>query len=80
MPTHPCIHSRLLPLQGEGNGYTFDGTDEGSLFSALDRSLAAYIERPADWALLRQCNLNMELSWSRSASDYVNLYNGIAVQ
>jgi glycogen synthase len=26
---------------GEGNGYTFDGTDEGSLHGALDRWAAA---------------------------------------
>jgi starch synthase len=64
---------------GQGNGYTFDGTDQSSLFSALDRSLAHFKEQPSSWGELSLCNMNTELSWSRSAADYVALYNSIAM-
>lgn len=65
--------------KGEGNGYTFDGTDEGSLYGALDRALSHYGESKESWAQLSLCNMNTELSWSRSAADYVALYNSIAM-
>eukprot|EP00879_Flechtneria_rotunda_P012940 GHRR01013513.1.p1 GENE.GHRR01013513.1~~GHRR01013513.1.p1 ORF type:complete len:551 (+),score=164.70 GHRR01013513.1:30-1682(+) len=64
---------------GEGNGYTFDGTDEASLFSALDCSFAHFKDKRREWAELSMTNMNTELSWSRSAADYVALYNSIAM-
>lgn len=63
---------------GEGNGYTFDGTDAGSLFQALDRAIALYKDHQQDWKELSLCNMNTELSWNKSAADYVDLYNRIA--
>eukprot|EP00775_Hariotina_reticulata_P004742 gene4742-4992_t len=75
-----CSLQLLTPEQvRSGNGYTFDGTDEASLFSALDRSLAHFKEQPSSWGELSVCNMNTELSWSRSAADYVALYNSIAM-
>lgn len=64
---------------GEGNGYTFDGTDEGSLHSALDRALAHFKDRRKSWGELSNTNMNTELSWSRSSADYVALYNSISM-
>lgn len=64
---------------GEGNGYTFDGTDEGSLHSALDRALGHFKEARSSWTELSATNMNTELSWSRSSADYVALYNSIAM-
>lgn len=64
---------------GEGNGYTFEGTDEGSLYAALDRSLAHFRDDRESWKELSLCNMNTELSWSRSAADYIALYNSIAM-
>lgn len=65
--------------KGEGNGYTFEGTDEGSLYAALDRSLAHFRDDRESWKELSLCNMNTELSWSRSAADYIALYNSIAM-
>eukprot|EP00882_Tetradesmus_deserticola_P023530 GHRQ01025610.1.p1 GENE.GHRQ01025610.1~~GHRQ01025610.1.p1 ORF type:complete len:301 (+),score=111.07 GHRQ01025610.1:167-1069(+) len=64
---------------GEGNGYTFDGSDEGSLHSALDRALTHFKDQRSSWAELCATNMNTELSWSRSSADYVALYNSIAM-
>jgi starch synthase len=65
--------------RGEGNGYTFEGTDEGSLYAALDRALDHYHTSRGSWQQLSLCNMNTELSWSRSAADYVALYNALAM-
>jgi hypothetical protein len=59
--------------------HTLPGTDERSLHGALDRALAHYKERPDSWRDLALCNMNTELSWGRSASDYVALYNSVAM-
>jgi glycogen synthase len=50
------------------------------LYGALDRAMQHFKAEPEDWKQLTVCNLNTELSWGRSASDYVNLYNDIALQ
>eukprot|EP00983_Pelagomonas_calceolata_P072057 1151501-Pelagomonas_calceolata.AAC.2 len=33
----------------ERNGYTFDGTDSGSMSAALDRALALFRDQPQKW-------------------------------
>lgn len=43
---------------GEGNGYTFEGSDEGSLYSALDRALAHFTNNRESWQQLSLCNMN----------------------
>lgn len=52
---------------------------QASLYSALDRALAHFRDDRKSWAELSLCNMNTELSWSRSAADYVALYNSIAM-
>lgn len=47
--------------------------------SALDRALAHFQNDRDSWQQLSLCNMNTELSWSRSAADYVALYNSIAM-
>ena len=54
------------------------GSDEGSLFGALDRALSHFKDRNSSWQELSLCNMNTEVSWARSAADYVALYNSIA--
>jgi starch synthase len=61
------------------NGYTFDGSDEVALHGALDRALEHFRTSRSTWGQLSQTNMNTELSWSRSAADYVALYNSIAM-
>lgn len=64
--------------EGEGNGYVFDGTDEGSLFAALDRALDTYKSSPQRWRQLSTSNMQLDCSWNRSAGDYVQVYTGVA--
>lgn len=61
------------------NGFVFDGIDAGSLYSALDRALSLYKQRPERWeALSRQVMRDSDRwSWDQAASHYVDLYQSI---
>uniref|UniRef100_A0A7R9YVB8 Starch synthase, chloroplastic/amyloplastic n=1 Tax=Chlamydomonas euryale TaxID=1486919 RepID=A0A7R9YVB8_9CHLO len=56
------------------NGFSFGGSDEASLFSALDRALAMYRERRGEWEQLSLRNMQANVSWSESAKSYVDVY------
>ena len=58
---------------GKGNGYAFQGIDEGSLFSALDRAINDYQDQ-STWSALVSRNMSTDVSWQRSAGQYVDLY------
>ncbi len=60
-----------------GNGYVFDGSDEGSLFGALDRALADYKSMPGWWQALSAANMRRELGWTQPAEQYVGLYRAV---
>jgi starch synthase len=57
-----------------GNGYVFDGSDEGALFGALDRALSDYQAMPDWWQQLSVANMRRELGWAQPAEQYVRLY------
>ena len=57
-----------------GNGYAFDGTDAGSLNSALDRAFAAYKDDKAQWSSLVADNMRRDCSWQSSAGQYLEMY------
>ena len=59
-----------------GNGFSFSGTDEGSLDGALHRALAMYRDRPADWVALVSRNMGLDVGWAAAAAEYVGLYEG----
>jgi starch synthase len=61
-------------------GYTFDGTDEGSLYGALDRALAHCATKPDSWAALSQRNMRESVGWEVSAGAYFGVYNAAAIQ
>jgi starch synthase len=61
-----------------GSGYVFDGTDEGSLFGALDRALNDFRADPAAWADLAAANMRADVSWDKAASEYIALYANVA--
>lgn len=63
---------------GDGNGYVFDGTDDGSLHQALDRAIQHYLAKPESWAQLRSRNMAEHVGWQKSGGAYVDLYNQIA--
>eukprot|EP00271_Cylindrocystis_brebissonii_P011496 TRINITY_DN29333_c0_g1_i1.p1 TRINITY_DN29333_c0_g1~~TRINITY_DN29333_c0_g1_i1.p1 ORF type:complete len:759 (+),score=106.00 TRINITY_DN29333_c0_g1_i1:152-2428(+) len=62
-----------------GNGYVFDGIDEGSLDGALDRALQCYKGSPERWAQLSSRVMGLDNSWNKSAGEYLNLYRSVRV-
>jgi len=48
-----------------------------ALLAALQDALHVYRERPADWRLLQQRGMALDLSWERSARAYVTVYKGV---
>ena len=62
----------------EGNGFVFDGTDDNSLHSALDRAVAMYKGEPTAWHELALRNMGEDVSWGKSAKSYVEVYRSIA--
>ncbi|EFJ39907.1 hypothetical protein VOLCADRAFT_108446 [Volvox carteri f. nagariensis] len=65
---------------GPRNGYTFDGTDEGSMYGALDRALQLYEQQPGRWAALSCDNMRLDVSWAKSAESYVDVYRSVAAE
>ncbi|KAJ9511717.1 hypothetical protein QJQ45_022591 [Haematococcus lacustris] len=63
---------------GAANGFTFDGADAGSLYTALDRAVALYRTQPQRWQQVSQQNMRADVSWALPAKEYVALYNSIA--
>jgi 1,4-alpha-glucan branching enzyme len=64
------------PLDGTGNGFTFQPYDSDSLLDAVDRALAAYRQEDS-WAKLMRNAMAADHSWSRSAREYLGLYEGL---
>lgn len=61
----------------QGNGYVFDGIDEGSLNGALERAFLSYNEKPELWTELVSRIMKIDNSWNKSAGEYIQLYNSI---
>ena len=60
--------------EARGNGFVFDGVDEGSLDGALDRAIAYYRDKREWWDAMVAKVMKIDHSWSRSADTYVDLY------
>jgi 1,4-alpha-glucan branching enzyme len=61
------------PVRGTGNGFTFSGYEGAALLEALDRALAAFARKDC-WNVLMKNAMAADHSWSRSAREYVRLY------
>jgi len=59
--------------QERANGFVFREYRHGSLLEGLDRALAAYAD-PEGWQRLMRQGMSQDLSWSRAAGQYVDLY------
>ncbi|GMH11779.1 hypothetical protein Nepgr_013620 [Nepenthes gracilis] len=59
------------------NGFVFEGIDEGSLNSALDRAFAYYKEKPDEWKNLVQKVIKIDNSWNNTAGKYIGVYNSV---
>jgi len=58
---------------GEANGFCFHEYSQLALSEALTRTLAAFADKPT-WNQLVQNAMQQDWSWSRSAKQYVQLY------
>lgn len=56
-----------------GNGLLFDEYSPGALWAALERALRVY-SQPQRWAELQRRGMRSDFSWSRSAREYIALY------
>ena len=63
----------------EANGFVFDGADDNSVNSALDRALAMYKDKPDAWHELSLRNMGADVSWAASAKSYVDVYRSVAL-
>jgi starch synthase len=57
----------------DGNGFLFDEFSSWALGEALDRALRVYAQ-PLLWAEIQRRGMRSDFSWSRSAAQYVSLY------
>ena len=61
------------PSTGEGNGFVFTDYDPQQLKAAIERALALWPDRPK-WRQLMQNGMKLDLSWKKSASQYLKAY------
>ena len=71
------VHGASDPDEEEGtNGYSFGGTDDGALDSALNRAIDHWYSEHGGgtWADLVKRVVSQDWSWNRPALQYVELY------
>jgi starch synthase len=56
-----------------GTGFLFDEFNPWALGDALDRALSVYAH-PRSWAEIQSRGMRSDFSWTRSAREYVQLY------
>ena len=59
---------------GGGNGFTFDRYDAGLLLDAINRAKTLYFNNRYHWDEVVQRDMAKDVSWTRSARQYKNLY------
>lgn len=59
---------------GDGNGFTFDRYDAGLLLDAINRAKTVYFTNRYHWDEVVQRDMAKDVSWTRSARQYKNLY------
>ena len=60
---------------GTATGILFDHSNADSLWHAVRYALRLYREQPERWRSLAQAGMRQDLSWTRSAQRYVDLYH-----
>ncbi|KUK31156.1 MAG: Glycogen synthase [Thermoanaerobacterales bacterium 50_218] len=58
----------------KGNGFSFEPYDSDALLEAVKRAVAVYNDHPDQWHCLKVNGMKADHSWSRSASEYLQLY------
>lgn len=59
---------------GDGNGFTFDRYDAGLLLDAINRAKTLYFNNRYHWDEVVQRDMSKDVSWTRSARQYKDLY------
>lgn len=62
---------------GVATGIQFNPVTVEGLQNALGRALSLYAQ-PAQWASLQKAGMKADVSWTRSAQQYADLYNSLA--
>jgi starch synthase len=57
------------------NGFSFEGTDEGSLDYALNRAIDCWYNDRAWFHGLQSRCMQQDWSWNRPAQEYIELYH-----
>ncbi len=61
---------------GSGNGFTFANYDAMDMLGCIRRAIAGYWQRDG-WKILVQRAMNSDNSWTKSATEYINLYKEV---
>ena len=59
---------------GKATGFTFETFDAGALAEAVARALLMHASSPADYRSLQLAGMTSDLSWRKSAGEYLELY------
>ena len=62
------------PGRFDATGFAFDEYSEGALLDTIRRALAIYRDNPGVWRTLQANGMGQDLSWDRSAREYVKIY------
>lgn len=63
---------------GVGTGFKFTQISPNALYNTIGWANATYFDRPAHIAAMRQMAMKKNYSWSKSSSDYTNLYKNMS--
>ena len=64
---------------GDGNGYTFRNYDAMDMLACIRRAIAGYWQKDGWEALIRRA-MSCDNSWTRSATEYVNMYREVIAE
>lgn len=74
------LKDTVLPYSkytGEGNGFTFTNYNAHDMLFTIKRALGLFYDRPL-WNKIVINAMNSDYSWSKSAREYINLYENLA--
>lgn len=61
---------------GQGNGFTFKTYNAHDMLGAIRRATAAYWDK-GNWDVLVERAMNCDLSWGKSANEYIKMYKDL---
>lgn len=74
------LNDSIIDLGDEGgNGYTFQSYNAHDMFSALKRAQGLYYNKP-EWEKAVKHAMECDFSWSKSAKEYLSVYEQIMLQ